>query len=144
MQPFPILLVDDDALDVKSVRRAFEEAKFRNPLFVAKDGQDGIDFLYRKGSYAAEPPENCPRPGLILLDLRMPRLDGIGFLEAIRADPELATTPVVVLTTSNEDEQRVESYRLGAAGYIKKPLDFDRFLEVTRVLHAYWTLVELP
>ena len=144
VKPFPILLVDDDVLDVKTVKRAFQKAHFPNPLFVARNGLDALDYLRHEGPYEGQREEAAPRPGLILLDLNMPKLNGIGLLRKMRADESLKVLPTVVLTTSREDRDRVESYRLGVAGYIVKPLDFPQFVHATRVLGAYWNLCELP
>ena len=144
MKSFPILLVDDDALDVKTVKKSFQMARLPHPLFVARDGVDALDFLRHRGHYANYSDEEAPRPGLILLDLKMPRLDGFGLLRELKNDGILSLLPTVVLTTSREEGDRIESYRLGIAGYIVKPLAFSDFVEATRVLGSYWNLCELP
>ena len=131
-----ILLVEDDEVDVMNVRRAFERNKILNPLFVAGDGLIALEML-REGTV----------PGarrLVLLDVNMPRMNGIEFLRELRADPALASTPVVVLTTSDEERDRTEAYDLNVAGYLLKPVTFASFVDLMAALNKYWTLVELP
>ena len=139
---FPILLVEDSKHDVRFVQRAWKMDHITNPLHVVPHGQACLDFLRHKGEYgdAAEP----PRPGIILMDIRMPVMDGIECLAAIKADPDLKTIPVVMLTTSKEDEDRVLSYQLGCNTFIQKPVDFAKLAEAVRTIHCYWTLSELP
>ena len=131
-----ILLVEDDQVDVMNVKRAFEKNRISNPLFVAGDGEQGLEML-RSGSF--------PRDRrLVLLDLNMPRMNGIEFLREVRRDPALVSTPVVVLTTSNDDRDKIEAYNLNVAGYLLKPVTFVNFVEVMAALNKYWSLVELP
>jgi CheY-like chemotaxis protein len=131
-----ILLVEDDEVDVMNVRRAFKKNNIANPLFVAGNGVDALEQL-RGGQVPRE-------RRIILLDLNMPRMNGIEFLRTIRADPDLAPTPVIVLTTSNDERDRIEAYNLNVAGYILKPVTFSNFCEVMTALNKYWALVELP
>ncbi|HWO17522.1 MAG TPA: response regulator [Kofleriaceae bacterium] len=131
-----ILLVDDDEVDVMTVKRAFTKANITNPVHVATNGREALDLL-RSGAIP-----NTRR--IILLDLNMPKMNGIEFLRELRADPVLAPTTVVVLTTSNEDRDRVEAYRLNVAGYLLKPVTFHTFAEVMAALNKYWTLQEMP
>lgn len=131
-----ILLAEDDEVDVMTVRRAFKQNHITNPLFVASDGIDALEVL-RSGSMPA-------KRRLVLLDLNMPRMSGIEFLRELRSDPKLARTPVVVLTTSNDDKDKVEAYNLNVAGYLLKPVTFQRFCDVMVALNKYWSLVELP
>ena len=131
-----ILLVEDDEVDVMNVRRAFQKNHIMNPLFHATDGVEALDLL-RGGRVPRE-------RRLVLLDLNMPRMNGIEFLRALRADPELLATPVVVLTTSDDERDRVNAYNLNVAGYILKPVTFLSFVEIMATLNKYWTLVELP
>lgn len=136
-----ILLVEDDEVDVMNVRRAFQRNKITNPLFVANNGLEALDIL--RGNHASMmlfPKERR----LVLLDLNMPKMGGIEFLHELRADPELKSTPVIVLTTSNQDRDRVEAYNLNVAGYLLKPVTFVTFAEVMATLNNYWTLCELP
>jgi CheY-like chemotaxis protein len=131
-----ILLVEDDEIDVMNVRRAFERNHITNPLQVASNGVEALELL-RDGSF----PE--PRR-LVLLDLNMPKMNGLEFLRAVRADPALRSLSIVVLTTSNEERDKVEAYRLNVAGYLVKPVRFGDFVELMATLNRYWTLVELP
>jgi CheY-like chemotaxis protein len=131
-----ILLVEDDEVDVMNVRRAFERNRIANPLHVAPDGIEALRMLR-----ANEVPRDRR---LILLDLNMPRMSGIEFLRELRADAELALTPVVVLTTSDDERDKINAYNLNVAGYLLKPVTFLNFVEVMAALNKYWTLVELP
>jgi len=131
-----ILLVDDDEVDVMTVKRAFAKANITNPMFVATNGIEALELL--------RSPSMPQRRRIILLDLNMPRMNGIEFLRELRGDPALALTTVIVLTTSNEDRDRVEAYRLNVAGYLLKPVTFTTFAEVMATLNKYWTLQELP
>ena len=131
-----ILLVEDDEVDVLNVRRAFQKNNIANPLFVASNGVEALEQL--RGN--AIPRERR----IVLLDLNMPKMNGIEFLRELRQDPELRLTPVVVLTTSNEERDRIEAYNLNVAGYLLKPVTFSNFCEVMTALNKYWALVELP
>lgn len=131
-----ILLVEDDQVDVMNVQRAFAKNRIANPLYVAGDGLEAFEML-RAGKVPRE-------RRIILLDLNMPRMNGIEFLRALRADPELMLTPVVVLTTSDDERDKINAYNLNVAGYLLKPVTFINFVEVMAALNKYWTLVELP
>jgi CheY-like chemotaxis protein len=131
-----ILLVEDDQVDVMNVKRAFDKNRIANPLYVAGDGIEAMELL-KAGRIPRE-------RRIILLDLNMPRMNGIEFLRALRADPDLARTPVVVLTTSDDERDRIDAYNLNVAGYLLKPVTFVNFVEVMAALNKYWTLVELP
>jgi CheY-like chemotaxis protein len=131
-----ILLVEDDEVDVMNVRRAFERNNVSNPLFVAGNGLEALEIL-RNGTVPRE-------RRLILLDLNMPKMNGIEFLQALRADPDLAATPVVILTTSNDDQDKIDAYNLNVAGYLLKPVTFSSFCDKMTALNKYWTLVEMP
>ena len=131
-----ILLVEDDEVDVMNVRRAFQKNHIANPLFVAANGVEGLEQL-REGKIPRE-------RRIILLDLNMPQMNGIEFLRELRADPELKLTPVIVLTTSNDERDRIEAYNLNVAGYLLKPVTFSNFCEAMAALNKYWALVELP
>jgi CheY-like chemotaxis protein len=131
-----ILLVEDDEVDVLNVRRAFQKSHIANPLFVASNGIEALEQL--RG-------QTIPRDRrLILLDLNMPKMNGIEFLTELRKDPTLKSTPVVVLTTSNDERDRIEAYNLNVAGYLLKPVTFSNFCDVMAALNKYWALVELP
>lgn len=139
--PIEVLLVEDDPGDVQLTREAFEEHKVRNRLTVVTDGVDALAYLRRE-------PEVYPdaiRPDLILLDLNLPRIDGREVLSEIKSDPDLRTIPVVVLTTSQADEDIVRSYNLHANAYVTKPVDFDRFIAVVRQIDEFFvSVVKLP
>jgi CheY-like chemotaxis protein len=130
-----ILLVEDDAVDVMNVKRAFKQNKLTNRIHEARNGLEALDIL-RKGT--------LPARHLVLLDLNMPKMNGIEFLRELRADPQLKATSVVVLTTSNEDRDRIEAYQLNVAGYLLKPVTFTNFVDLMAALNKYWTLVEMP
>jgi CheY-like chemotaxis protein len=131
-----ILLVEDDEVDVMNVQRAFKKNHIANPLFVAGNGEDALARL-RNGEIPRE-------RRIVLLDLNMPRMNGIEFLRELRKDPELSHTTVVVLTTSNAERDKIDAYNLNVAGYLLKPVTFSNFCEVMATLNKYWTLVEMP
>jgi CheY-like chemotaxis protein len=132
-----ILLVDDDEVDVMNVQRAFKKNNILNPLFVASDGIQALEMLRE--------PTLIPRERrLVLLDLNMPRMNGLELLRALREDPALRTITVVVLTTSDDDRDKVEAYNLNVAGYILKPVTFTAFVEAMATLNKYWAINELP
>ncbi|OLF15980.1 response regulator [Actinophytocola xanthii] len=135
-----VLLVEDDDGDVLMTKEAFEHHKIRNHLHVVNDGEQALQFLRREGEYA-----DAPRPGLILLDLNLPRRDGREVLAELKDDAELRLIPVVVLTTSEAEEDIVRSYSLHANAYVSKPVDFERFIEVIRQIDDFFvTVVKLP
>lgn len=135
-----VLLIDDDEVDVMTVKRAFKKNNITNPLYVAVNGVEALAMLRGK-----EMPKLLPgQRRLILLDLNMPKMGGIEFLRELRADPELRALPVIVLTTSNEDKDKVEAYNLNVAGYIIKPVTFNKFVEAMGTLNKYWMLSEMP
>ncbi|MEN9933559.1 MAG: hypothetical protein RLZZ387_138 [Chloroflexota bacterium] len=134
-----ILLVDDDEVDVMNVQRAFKKNNIVNPLYVAGDGIEALHML--RGSGGEQIPAHRR---LILLDLNMPRMNGLEFLRALREDPELRSITVVVLTTSDDDRDKVEAYNLNVAGYILKPVTFTAFVEAMATLNKYWAINELP
>jgi CheY-like chemotaxis protein len=138
-----ILMADDDADDRELTRDALAESRLINELHFVEDGVQLLDYLHRRGAYSR--PGAAPRPGVILLDLNMPRKDGREVLREIKADPDLRKIPVVVLTTSKADEDIAQSYDLGANSFISKPVTFDGLVEVVRGLGKYWfDIVELP
>ncbi|MGB0910691.1 MAG: response regulator [Nitrospirales bacterium] len=137
-----VLLVEDDQLDVKAVKRAFTETKVMNPLVCRANGQEALDYLRNKEPTTDAKP--APAVGLILLDLDMPIMGGIEFIREYRADKTICHAPVVVLTTSRQEEEKLETYRLGIAGYIVKPVEFTKFTEAIKRVDLYWSLCELP
>ena len=135
-----VLLIEDDPGDVLMTKEAFEHYRIRNELHVVSDGEQAIRFLRQDGDYA-----DAPRPGLILLDLNLPRRNGHEVLAELKSDPDLLTIPVVVLTTSQAEEDILRSYSLHANAYISKPVDFERFIDVVRQIDDFFlTLVKLP
>lgn len=135
-----LLLVDDDDVDIMTVRRAFKKNNITNPLYVASNGLEALAMLRGVGDRPRIPPQRR----LILLDLNMPKMGGIDFLRELRSDPELRTIPVIVLTTSNEEKDKVDAYDLNVAGYIVKPVTFSKFVDAVATLNKYWTLSEMP
>ena len=133
-----IVLVDDDEVDVMNVQRAFRKNNIPNPLFIANNGIEALEML--RGDPSVVPLHRR----LILLDLNMPRMGGIEFLREMRADETLKSIPVIVLTTSNEDNDKVEAYQLNVAGYLLKPVIFSKFSESMVALNKYWMLCEMP
>ncbi len=136
-----ILLVEDDQVDVMNVKRAFKKYKITNPLYIAGNGIEALDMLRSQNN---EPPIVPENRRLILLDLNMPKMNGLELLHELRADEDLKRTPVIVLTTSDEDRDRIEAYNLNVAGYILKPVTFVNFAEVMVALNKYWALCEMP
>jgi CheY-like chemotaxis protein len=134
-----ILLVDDDDIDVMNVQRAFRKNNIVNPLYVAHNGIEALELL------RAEGPDAIPKERrLILLDLNMPRMNGLEFLRELRSDPELRAATVIVLTTSDDERDKVEAFNLNVAGYIVKPVTFVAFVEAMAALNKYWSINELP
>jgi CheY-like chemotaxis protein len=131
-----ILLVEDDEVDVMNVKRAFDKNHITNPLFVAGNGLEALEKLRSGGIPQGR--------RIVLLDLNMPKMNGIEFLRELRKDPALAPTPVVVLTTSNNDRDKIDAFNLNVAGYLVKPVTFAEFSELMVTLNKYWTLVEMP
>ena len=130
-----ILLVEDDIVDMMSVKRALKDIQVTNPLIHVQNGEEALEYLRN--------PEN-PRPAIILLDLNMPKMNGHEFLNIMKNDDALKRLPVIVLTTSRGELDKVQSFDLGVAGYMIKPVDFQQFVEVMRTIRLYWTLSELP
>jgi CheY-like chemotaxis protein len=142
-KPITILMADDDADDRLMTQDAFAEAHLLNSLRFVEDGIELMDYLYHRGKYSD--PADAPRPGLILLDLNMPRKDGREALQEIKADPNLRQIRIIVLTTSKAEEDIYRSYDLSAASYIQKPVTFEALVEVIKTLGKYWLeIVELP
>ncbi len=141
--PITILMVDDDADDCRLTREALEEGRLANDIRFVPDGQELLDYLRHKGKYAGG--ANAPKPGIILLDLNMPRMDGREALSIMKSDSDLPNIPVVVLTTSKADEDIVKSYDLGANSYIVKPVTFEALVDILQTLGKYWfQIVERP
>lgn len=131
----PILLVEDDSIDVMTVKRAFKELDVTNPLVAAGDGEEALDYLKDQTSL---------KPCVILLDLNMPRMSGIEFLKIAKSDESLRTIPIIVFTTSNTEQDIIQSFELGAAGYMVKAVDYSKFIETIKTIDSYWSLSKLP
>lgn len=140
MKPISILLVEDNPQDVELTFRAFRKRKFMNPIHVARDGEEALDYIHRRGHFA----QDAPVPGLILLDLKLPKIHGLQVLQEIKTHPVYRTVPVVVLTSSQEDADIQRSYELGANSYIVKPVEFEKFVEVVERINLYWILTNVP
>jgi len=134
-----ILLVEDNPDDVALTLRAFKRSHLMNPITVARDGVEALDFLFARSAYADRASQ--PLPTLIILDLKLPRLDGLGVLKAIRADERTRFLPVVILTSSKEEQDLISGYALGANSYVRKPVDFAEFIEAAKVLGIYWLMM---
>ena len=141
--PITILMADDDEDDRRLTQEALAESRLLNQMRFVVNGEEVMDYLRREGKFA--PPADAPRPGLLLLDLNMPRKDGRSVLREIKSDPELRTLPVVVLTTSKADEDVFKSYDLGVNSYIVKPVTFEALVDILQTLEKYWfQIVQLP
>lgn len=136
-----ILLAEDNANDVELTLTALADSNLANEVVVARDGAEALDYLYQRGRYAARPPGN---PAVVLLDLKMPRVDGLEVLRQVKADPDLKAIPVVVLTSSREELDLVRSYELGANAYVVKPVDFHEFLGAIKELGVFWAVLNEP
>jgi two-component system response regulator len=137
-----ILLVEDNPRDAEMTLRALRKQNLANKVQLAKDGAEALDFLFARGAYTHRDPNHVPK--LVLLDLKLPKVSGLEVLRAIKGDEQTRTIPVVVLTSSQEEKDMVESYRLGVNSYIVKPVDFDKFVESVGQLGLYWLLVNKP
>ena len=133
------LLVEDDEVDVKNVQRAFKRNNINNSLFVAGNGEEALERLRGNGNSPI-----IPLPQVILLDLNMPKMGGLEFLQELRKDPRFKSLSVFVLTTSDEERDKIAAYNFNIAGYILKPIEFDQFMDTIKTLEAYWTLCEFP
>lgn len=142
-KPAVILLAEDDPGDQELTRRALEQSRIRNELYIVEDGEEALDYLLRRGKY--EDPASSPKPDLMFLDLNIPKMDGKQLLKQIRADPNLRRIPVVALTTSKQESNIIRTYDLGANSYIVKPVNMDQFINAIKVLKDYWfQIVVLP
>ncbi len=135
-----ILLVEDNEGDVRLAREALKDGKIHNNLYVVEDGEDALEFLYKRGAYA-----DAPRPDLILLDLNLPRKSGREVLAEVKSDPDLKRIPVVILTVSKDEEDILRAYNLHANCYVTKPLDFEQFVKIAKTIEEFWlSIVRLP
>lgn len=137
-----ILLVEDNPDDVDLTLRAFEKSKILNPVIVAKDGEEALDYLFCTGKYAGRDPGDLP--AVILLDLKLPKVDGMEVLKRIRAKEPTELIPVVILTSSKEDVDVINGYKFGANSYLRKPVDFNKFYDAVHKLGMYWLVLNVP
>lgn len=137
-----ILLVEDNPNDVRLTLHAFKQHGFANRITVARDGEEALERIFAMGAAAQQ--QEGPFPAIILLDLKLPKVDGLEVLQRIKSDPLTRVIPVIVLTSSKEEKDIIESYKLGVNSYIRKPVDFEQFVEVVRTLGVYWLLLNEP
>lgn len=137
-----ILLVEDNPADVELTLHALNHNQLANKIHVARDGEEALDFLFKRNEFQGRSAEAPPR--IVLLDLKLPKVDGLGVLRAVKCDPRTRAIPIVILTSSREEKDMVEGYSLGVNSYIQKPVDFDNFRQTVRQLGLYWLLVNVP
>ena len=135
-------MAEDDEHDIVATKRAWKVHHIANPLYVVNDGEECLDYLHQRGKYGK--PGAAPFPGILLLDIKMPKMDGLSVLKHIREDQKLRRLPVIILTTSRAEEDRLESYDLGVNAYIVKPIGFENFADAVKAISCFWQLVELP
>jgi CheY-like chemotaxis protein len=136
----PILLVEDNPDDILITKRAWSKGQIKNKLYIVNNGEEALEFLYKQGEYS-----NSPTPGLMLLDLKMPRVDGFEVLKTVKQDAKLKRLPIIVLTTSNRDKDIQRAFNLGCNSYILKPVDYQKFIEAVETIQKYWmTICEIP
>ena len=141
-RPFVILMAEDNEHDILATERAWQKNNIANPLYIVNDGEECLDYLYQRGKYSE--PNSAPRPGILLLDISMPKLDGLAVLEHIRKDETLHRLPVIIMTTSQLEEDCLRSYDLGVNAYIRKPVGFGRLCDAVKAINLFWELVQLP
>ena len=137
-----ILLVEDNPDDEALTLRAFQKNNIRNDMVIARDGVEALDYIFGTGAHAGRDPEDTP--AVILLDLKLPKIDGLEVLRRLRSDQRTRLTPVVILTSSKEEQDLIRSYSLGANSYVRKPVDFNEFMEAVRQLGMYWLVLNEP
>ena len=142
-EPVKILLVEDNVDHIELTTRALRENGMLNDIYVAEDGEEALDFLYRRKKYSDK--TKAPRPGLILLDIKLPKIDGFEVLQKIKNDPDLKSIPVIMLTTSSREEEIIKGFANGVNSYVTKPIDFNEFAARIKSIGFYWTLInKLP
>jgi len=141
-EPFVVLMAEDSEHDIRAARRVWDKNAIRNPLVVVKDGQECVDYLFRQGAYSD--PASAPRPGVLLLDVNLPKLNGFEVLRRIKETPGLKRLPVVILTTSSRDEDMVRSYDLGASAFMTKPVGLEKLSQALLAFNVFWELTGLP
>lgn len=141
-QPVQILLVEDNEEDLRLTLYSLQKENLANQVAIARDGEEALDFLFRQGAFANRPGDDPPR--LVLLDLKLPKIDGLEVLRRIKGQPRTKAIPVVILTSSREEQDLIESYQLGVNSYIQKPVDFGQFRQTVRQAGLYWLLINQP
>ena len=141
-EPFSVLMAEDNEHDIIATRRAWKKNHISNPLYIVNDGEECLDFLYCQGRYKNG--DAPPHPGVLLLDINMPKMDGLSVLKYIRNDGHMRRLPVVILTMSEMEEDRLRSYNLGANAFIVKPVGFENFSEAVKTINPFWGMAELP
>ncbi|MBI5185029.1 MAG: response regulator [Nitrospinae bacterium] len=141
-KPFVVLLAEDNQDDIVATQRAWKKNNIANPLYIVNDGEECLDYLHQRGKYAD--PASAPHPGILLLDIKMPKMDGLAVLKHVREDEGLHRLPVIILTTSKAEEDRAKGYDLHVNAYIQKPVGFNNFSEAVKAINLFWELVELP
>jgi CheY-like chemotaxis protein len=141
-QPINILMAEDNYHDIIATKRAWRKNRITNPLYIVHNGEECLDYLYHRGIYSDR--TKAPTPGILLLDIQMPKINGLTVLKQIREDNKWRHLPVIILTTSELEEDRLRSYNLGATAYIRKPIGFSHFSAAVKAINIFWELVELP
>lgn len=139
---FTVLLAEDNHHDIAAMKRVWKKHKLANPLHIVQDGKECLDYLHHHGRYADS--QNAPFPGVLLLDIKMPKMDGFAVLEQIRKDKKLCSLPVIMFTSLQEEADKIRSYKLGASAYIVKPAGIENLSEIINAISLFWKLVELP
>ena len=140
--PFVVLMAEDDEHDIVAIKRVWEKCGISNPLYIVNDGEECLDYLYQRGEYSRQ--GIAPRPSILLLDIKMPKTDGLTILKHIRKSENFHSLPVIIFTTSEDEEDLLNSYDLGATAYIVKPVGFDKLSEVVNTIINFWKLVQFP
>ncbi len=135
-------MAEDNKHDIIATKRAWKEDNISNPLYIVNNGEECLDYLYQRGKYSEL--GSAPRPGILLLDIKMPKMDGLEVLKQIRDSKEFSSLPVVILTTSKSEEDKIKSYNLGANAYIKKPVGFEGLKSALKIINLFWAIVEVP
>ncbi len=139
---FVVLMAEDNKHDIIATKRAWKENNISNQLCIVNDGEECLDYLHQRGKYSG--PNSAPRPGFLLLDIKMPKMDGLDVLKKIRESKEFRSLPVIMLTTSKSEEDKVKSYDLGVNAYIQKPIGFEGLKSALKIIHLFWEIVEIP
>ncbi len=139
---FAVLMAEDNKHDIIATKRAWKEDGISNQLYIVNDGEECLDYLYQRGKYSE--PSSAPRPGFLLLDIKMPKMDGLDVLKCLRESKEFHSLPIIMLTTSKSEEDKVRSYDLGVNAYIQKPVGFEGLKSALKRINLFWEIVEIP